>query len=264
MISVDYRIGSKELAAPLHQLGAQVAVKLLPFGDVCFRGGSGGLRFIGIERKTVGDLLACICDNRFSGHQLPGLLDRYDIVYLLVEGPWRPDKRTGLLQSGHVWEFNTPGRSSLKTGIAWHEHRRPARMMYAGFDGFQCSVEQLARIHVVRTLDLMETVWWIWSRYCWYQKGKHTSLQPMLKRLHERPRDVEKDDAPRPLRYGKATWHCKAIAQYPGLNWVKAHALEAAFPTHEALMQASVKDLLTVEGIGPTLAAGLYKELHWK
>jgi len=53
--------------------------------------------FIGIEIKTVKDALSCVVSGRFAGHQLPGLVKEYDVVYFIIEGLWKADKE-GLLE----------------------------------------------------------------------------------------------------------------------------------------------------------------------
>lgn len=45
---------------------------------------------IGFERKTLGDLTSSLLKNRFFGHQVPLLLEDYDLTWLVVEGIWRP------------------------------------------------------------------------------------------------------------------------------------------------------------------------------
>jgi len=105
---VDSRVGSKDLAKPL---SAKLAV--LEFADAMFVGGGLGDKpiFIGIEVKTVKDALSCVVSGRFAGHQLPGLVKGYDVVYLIVEGRWRADKE-GLLEVpyGKRWRAVNLGR----------------------------------------------------------------------------------------------------------------------------------------------------------
>ena len=73
MILIDPREGSKDLL-PLMPLGL-AHLSALPYTDACWNGlGPGGAAVIvGVERKRVGDMLACLKDGRFVGHQLPGM-----------------------------------------------------------------------------------------------------------------------------------------------------------------------------------------------
>lgn len=64
----------------------RVARRSLPT-DVIFtgRGPMGSVIEIGIEYKTIWDVLACINDGRFAGNQLPNLRE-FDYAFLLIEG----------------------------------------------------------------------------------------------------------------------------------------------------------------------------------
>lgn len=88
MLLVDDRVGSAELAPPLRRLGLPVETCRLPFGDVAFagRGVQGAPVDIGIELKTLPDLVGSLRSGRLPGYQLPGLQATYDHTWLIVEG----------------------------------------------------------------------------------------------------------------------------------------------------------------------------------
>jgi ERCC4-type nuclease len=99
MILVDSRIGSKELFPLFPKGSAQLAT--LQFGDFSFIGnGPGGMPYnIGIERKLIREIAGDISIGRLVGHQIPGMIQEYQVSYLIVEGKWRGDPKTGILQS---------------------------------------------------------------------------------------------------------------------------------------------------------------------
>lgn len=108
MIFVDPREGSKALVAPLRNAGLTIDDTVeLPGGDLYFdgRGEKGAYVSIGIEHKTVGDLVNSLRTQRLQGHQLPemkgvdedGIGPLYDFAYLLIEGDLLYDAR-GMLQ----------------------------------------------------------------------------------------------------------------------------------------------------------------------
>lgn len=73
----------------------------LEYGDFYFDGnGPRGAETlaVGIERKTLADMMTSIRKERFSGRQLPGLLEVYDVPVLIVEGIYRACPASGLLQ----------------------------------------------------------------------------------------------------------------------------------------------------------------------
>jgi ERCC4-type nuclease len=94
VIRIDPRAGSCELIAPLRKIGYEVKVEEMSFGDLAFKGnGPLAPMQIGIEYKKMEDLIQCLNDDRFLGHQLPGMLALYDRAYLVVEGTplWQSD-----------------------------------------------------------------------------------------------------------------------------------------------------------------------------
>jgi len=107
-IDLDYRTGSGELEKLFLPYGIKVNRTKLEFGDLAFEGrGPHGACSIVIERKRITDLIQSMESRRLSGHQLPGMAERYDYCYLIVEGIWRPGQngeleiRNGSWSTGH-------------------------------------------------------------------------------------------------------------------------------------------------------------------
>jgi ERCC4-type nuclease len=89
MILVDDR-EPKPLIRQLQTIGSALNVEVIcarqDYGDfILCPGGSSGIQTIGIERKTVGDMLSSRADERL-GPQLLGLQSTWGIGYLLIEG----------------------------------------------------------------------------------------------------------------------------------------------------------------------------------
>lgn len=99
MLLIDNRVGSKELAEPLANLGLPVELTTLEFGDISFagRGIGGEVLQIGIEFKKLGELVQALSSGRLAGHQLPGMVQGYERRYLLIEGEWITNA-AGMLQ----------------------------------------------------------------------------------------------------------------------------------------------------------------------
>ena len=101
MIRISAAIGSREFVRPLRRAGAPCGLRTIakmPYGDFWFWGnGRNGRAKFGIERKTIAEIVSSIGDNRFIGHQLPGLLKAYDYRFIVIEGDRYIDHKTGLL-----------------------------------------------------------------------------------------------------------------------------------------------------------------------
>ena len=102
MVTVDPRSGSAEIKPLLDSLHLKTELRMMPAADFAFDGdGPKGKSRIGIERKTVKDLLACMRDNRLVGVQIPRLVLHYDVRYLLIEGMVRANPRDNLLEQAY-------------------------------------------------------------------------------------------------------------------------------------------------------------------
>lgn len=108
MIRVSKAEGSESFIRPLRRAGARCCLRTIakmPFGDFWFWGnGPEGRCKVVIERKTISELVGELGNNRFEGHQIPGLLAvngdgrrQFRYVFLVVEGDRYIDRATGLL-----------------------------------------------------------------------------------------------------------------------------------------------------------------------
>ena len=276
MIRLDHRRGSGELERPLKRLGATVWKTQLPFADFAFRGnGPEGEERVGIERKRISDIVACIVDGRLSGHQLLGLLGidpktytplprPYTKPFILVEGWIRPNPATGVLEECRVFEGRKPGVEIVK----WFPMTRPSRLMYLALDGFISTLQEQAALPVVRTYSPLETCWWVYSRYTWWSKPwhAHKSLKPMMKVLHTRRREPTKDNKPEVLRLAKASTQRKMLAQIELVEWVRSGVIERHLGGFsdglDTVMRMTTKDWLDVPGVGPKIAQQIMSVLH--
>src|SRR5215471_7722117 len=115
MILIDERVGSKELLPYFKPFDVEAEICRLGFADAAFVGnGPDGIISIGIERKVLGDLLASMRAERLAGHQLDGLLENYQVNYLIVEGICRPGRNGELEQiRGNDWRAIYIGRTPM-------------------------------------------------------------------------------------------------------------------------------------------------------
>src|SRR5678815_3604799 len=123
MIYVAHEKGSVELIPQLQKIaGPAIGVEKehLPAADFCFEGnGPNGPVTVGIERKTLHDMLNCIEDNRYNDQRIR-MKQLYDIQVLMVEGHWRPHKPEGYLMEG------------FSDGLSWgYAKHRSQRTLYS-------------------------------------------------------------------------------------------------------------------------------------
>jgi ERCC4-type nuclease len=248
MMLLDDRTGSGDLLPLLKSMGVRVEHTRLEYGDVAFHGnGPGGSPvFVGVEVKTVSDVLQCIGDGRFSGHQLPGLVQTYDQVWLLVEGSYRADQRSGLLQvfkahrnGGRFWADAITGRSS--------------RAMYRELDSWLLTMEIKCGVRFRRAHDRDETARILANLYNWWTSKEWDEHRSHLQ-LHTTTPDAAMLRKPSLLRM--------VAAQLPGVGWGKSQTIEKSFGSIREMVQADEKRWAKIDGIGKVMAKRLVEAVN--
>lgn len=155
MIFVDDRVGSIDLVKPLQDSGLPVTQTRLHFADVAFtgKGPEHSTLEIGIELKKLNDLVGSLRSGRLSGHQLPGLRQAYDRVWLLIEGIWRHDDQ------GFVTTYQGPQRG-------WRPV--PGRMTANELEKQVLTLELCGGMHVRYTNSRRDTVRALSTLYRWW------------------------------------------------------------------------------------------------
>lgn len=232
MIMVDDRAGSAEIAP--HLMTSHMLCTL-DYADFAWIGnGPEGPANVGVERKTIMDLLQSMTTGRLSGHQLIGLTQYYDFVYLLVEGVWRADKESGVLM-----RINKRGKW---TAAAQGSRRFMARDVF----NYLNSLAVLCNVVVITTSSRWETAKWLDSMWGWWDKGweKHKShLQFVKPTTH--------------AHLTKPSLVTRIASQFDGIGWDKARAIGEAFPRIWDFMVADMEDLMNIPGIGKVLAKSI-------
>ena len=237
MIFIDDRIGSKELADLINN----AILTSLEFGDCMFYGnGRDGEVEIGIERKRIGDLVNSIMTGRLSGHQLPGLISHYYRVYIIVEGILREDPVTKELQ---IWI----------TGNKWgHMDRGGRKFALRDVWNYLSTLEIMTGVIVRQTRNAGDTARHIEYLKHWWDKPwdqHHGHLQ-----LHKLTSPTVYLEKPSLLR--------RIASELPGIGWARARAVDENFGTVKAMVEASEKDWIKIEGIGKVIAKNVWRELH--
>ena len=234
---VDPRVGSRELGS--HFLKSDVAFELTPltFGDVSFVGeGPTGPCMIGVERKPIRDLVNSLMSQRLNGHQLPGLVQTYDVTWLIIEGIWRANDDTGLIEipRGREW---VPVESRIEA---------------INLEMWLLTLQMLGGVRVQATYGLKDTARYIaalqqwWTSKTWDEHKGHLALyQPIDRQLFAKPSLLRR-------------W----AAELPGIGYEKSKAIETAFGTPYAMAVAEAVQWRTIPGIGKILASRIQRVIH--
>lgn len=250
MILVDSRSGrvdpggrepQKEMLANIHRTGVKAELSTLEYGDACFEGnGPNGKMLIGVERKTIGDMLNCIDDARYSAHQRPGMMQMYQKSVLMIEGVWRPDVQTGYLME-------------LVQTLNWRVFRQRTRMVtYNKLFRYLLTV-QFSGVTVIWSRDIEQTAYNITEIYRWFQKpwDQHTSLLEM-QRINI------------PSINGKPSLVRRWAAELDGIGVKNSMEADKLFKTPYELASADETDWLKIPGIGVKTARRVVESIHEK
>ena len=249
-LCIDPRAGSNKL---IDKFPGECEAVTLEFGDIMFSGnGPDGDWLIGIEYKSLEDIVGCIKSGRFTGTQLPGMMTVYDICFLLVEGIPRPDR-----QSGQLVRYR--GKAIYGLGLP-----------FQAFDNFLTSVNVFSSLAGKPCIVKMasteyDTVKMIRDIYLLFQKpwDEHKAMsRPDLTKIQRVSYDlavakIEPSDPEYP-RYLLR----KQLFQVQGIGWDLAGTMAEHFGTMELALQASQKDWESLERVGKGLAKRIYEGMH--
>jgi ERCC4-type nuclease len=236
VILIDERQGSRELS---HIIPNSTLVHL-DYGDAMFIGqGPEGPVSIGVERKTIHDLIASIDTGRLSGHQLPGLMDDYYRVYLVVEGMWK-EGQTGevLVRRGREWRMLTHGQRHYSVAGVWH---------------YLCTLEEMTGVRVRVSPTIRTTARIIEHLAGWW--GKEWDKHHAHMAMHKPP--------PPTAFLTPPSFLMRIAAELPGVGWTRAKAVDVHFTgSPRRMWEADVKEWQKVEGVGKVVAKAVWGELH--
>ena len=256
-ILIDHRAGSGYLIEhpKLKDVGYLCKGReQLEHGDISFAGNGpkGPLKF-GIEIKSIEDLFQSVVQGRLQGHggQLEGMLEVYDVVYVLYYGHMRPAKDAYLY---------TDLRQESKS---WRRNGRP----YAFLNSFLMGLDDLG-VRYAHCHDKSTTGDWIRACFNRYQKSwdKHRTMKVfnqsgaikivddslqggLIERLDQ------KIDAAKLQRM-------RFAATISGISYTIAEEVADHFTTTYLMVQASEKEWSKVKGVGKAIAETAVRELR--
>lgn len=162
----------QEFVDAIKKIGVKSEKADLLYGDFAFEGnGPDGPVTVGIERKSLHDMLNCIDDGRLSGHQLVGMRKMYDPVppIVLLEGHWRPHDPNGMLMEGFNGGYSWGPVRHRKQGTMYHKLYRYLISM------------SLSGVIITPSRDIFHSAFNVCEWYQYFQKRwlDHTSMQEM-------------------------------------------------------------------------------------
>jgi ERCC4-type nuclease len=133
------------------------------------------------ERKRLADALGCLQSGRFAGHQLIGLRECYEFVWLVIEDEIRADPRTGILQRRYEQRVKGRRKGSGRVEGRWIDAMFGAKstIMHRDFMHWLLSMRRKGGIDdFYFTRNAQETADLIWTVHTWRQKqwGQHKSV----------------------------------------------------------------------------------------
>lgn len=257
MIIVDAATGSKELEPLIRKQGIHCETEHLHSADAMFEGyGPEGWMSVGVERKRIDDLLQCIDDGRFTGGQRIKMRQTYRFSFVILEGYWKPDVKTGLLLQGHAKADGT---------LYWSSDRPHGgkRVHYSKLRRYLYSMS-LAGMVVCYSRDIAQTAFDITELYHYFQKpwDEHTAMLQMAQGYNlQHPWDSlaslpTLDDHPSLVR----EW----AAKLPGVGVKLSQDAERVFRTPLALATGDETDWLKVPGVGVASAQKIVRAIMGK
>jgi ERCC4-type nuclease len=253
---IDDRVGSRELIE--HPCIKPLAsLTRLHSGDVAILGnGPNGRLALGLELKSLADVLASFDTGRLQATQIEAMREDYDVQWVLIYGRWRAssdgyllrwvDERRGLAGSGRLvagsdrfgpgWEPVLIGRNGRRKG----DDRTPNPAKYTYLAGALASVAALG-FHYDHVDDMAQAAHWIASLHRWWTKpwAAHDLMRTFdnSQRIALGPFD-EIDVAVRD--------QVKAIAEFamkiPGVGFEKALAVAMHFGSVREMANAEVDE----------------------
>lgn len=240
-ILIDSRVGSKDLIKPL---GSISSLTTLEFADAMFIGAGPNAKpiFVGIEIKTVKDALSCVMSGRFAGHQLPGLVKEYDVIYLIIEGLWKSD-REGLLE--------------VRYGKGWRAVNLGHRyFMWRDFSLWLTSMESMGGLRLRFTRNRSDTVAVIKTLYKWWTAKDWEEHRSHLV--------ANKSGGVLGVKYSlrrRFATLFKGIDDKRSAVVAEHFKRDSASESIEAMLDAGVKDWMSIDGIGEKTAESIRREL---
>ena len=256
MIQVDAAVGSWELQSLIQKQGITCEKATLHAADACFEGnGPDGVVGIGIERKKIQDMLNCIDDGRYAGHQAVKMRRMYRFNFLILEGLWRPDTRSGLLLEGHPKADGT---------VYWGADRlNRQRVMYRKLRRYLFSVS-LSGVIVIPSRDIGQTAYDITELYHYFQKRwiDHKAMLAMHLGAFWQYDEASRNLMAVPTLAGRPSLTRRWAKELQGIGVKYSEDAARIFPSPIRLATSQEIDWMKIPGVGVETAKRIIREIE--
>lgn len=242
MVLIDDRDGSRTLSY-CSALQGHCELTRLEFGDVMLtgHGPDDSTLTVGLEVKSVHDLLSSMGSGRLQGHQIPGMLKSYNHSWLLLFGNARPG-------ADNYLEVNRNGRwQHFKLG------RRPVPWSY--LEGFLLTVQMFTPVRVKWVYNEEEAGKWISVYDRWLSKKweQHKGLKVF--------NESGKRAAPMEANPVEALM-AQVAAVLPGVGWTRGWNAARHFESVEQMMSAHAPEWEKIDKFGPVMAKSVRQAIR--
>lgn len=217
----------------------------MAFGDFAFMGcgPDDTMLTVGVELKTVADFVGSMHSGRLTGYQLPGLLETYPRVYVIVQGTYRARRGSGILE--------------VPAGRRWRPLSLGARpVFWSDVEKFITGLEELG-VRVWRTRTAPDTAQVLGhALYPFWQKpyDTHQSLQAGF--LPAAPAALV------PEAEARARLRRVCVSLKTGIGWGRSKAVAAHFDSIFDFVTATPSAWAGIPGVGPGIVAQTQDALH--
>jgi ERCC4-type nuclease len=230
-----------------HRASPTALHKHLSAGDFCFAGeGPKGPALIGIERKRIKDVLSSIRTGRLS-EQLVRMLNYYDYSFLVLEGTFRTNWHSGILEDKYGRDYSPVyvGKSTF-LGLE--------------LESALTSILSATPVRYLRTRSDRETVEWLISL-------NHAFSSPWDKQLSKVTAIHQQEQY---ATVGKASTIRRVTNSLSGLGWEKSGTLEQNYASVWDMMSTDsncpcirpAKDYEKLPGFGKVISKRVWDQLH--
>lgn len=253
---VDPRLGSASLVSPLKKIIKRDKKHLVELvDDVQFDAGDvkweqHGKKYC-IEVKKLSDVLQCIGNGRFVS-QLRRMQEQVDHYWLLIIDEFRATSAGELEFRKYFGKFKAHWFKPFANGRG--------EVTAYGLYGWLTSMELPGGCHLWHAPDYKQAAHWIYGKFLWSLKKdeQHKSLNVFDTSRPSPTRDKKRGG----VRFlGKPNEIAQvANALVRGIGWEKAKVLSYGFRSVEDFMFASREDLMSIKGVGDTLADDIIRQ----